>query len=104
MSAHFLEQLCPLRHRWPSAAMHERVINRLVGAKVLVLVQEAATGDTGHQFCLSQLFVRVTLDSSLQRRKRRSNPALHGFSYFWIALMTSRAAASATGRKFAKSA
>jgi len=51
------------------------------------LVQEAANGDTGHQFCLSQLFVRVTLDSSIARAQAtKQSQRCMALSYFWIAL------------------
>ena len=85
--AHFLEQLRALQHRRPSAALHERVINRLRWREGVGLVQEAANGDTGHQFCLSQLFVGATLDSSL-REAQATKPIQRCMAsrYFWIAL------------------
>src|SRR5258708_29542290 len=62
--AHDLEHVSALRHCRPAAAMHEAVISRLRGREGVGLVQEAANGDTGHQFCLD--YVCATLDSSLR--------------------------------------
>ena len=52
--AHHLEHIGALRHRRPAAAMHEVGIGRLRRREGVGLVQEAANGDTGHQFGLGQ--------------------------------------------------
>ena len=56
--AHHLEHVGAMRHRRPAAAMHEIGIGRLGRREGVGLVQEAANGDTGHQCCLSEPFVR----------------------------------------------
>src|SRR5258708_3897799 len=101
--AHFLEQLRALQHRRPSAALHERVINRFRRREGIGLVQEAANGDTGHRFCLSQLFVRVTLDSSLRGAQATKQSSLAWLRAISGLLYDVAPAASATRRKVAKS-
>src|ERR1700726_879293 len=44
--------------------MHEVLVSRLGRRKGIGLVQESANGNTGHGYCLSELFMPVTLDSS----------------------------------------
>ena len=46
--AHDLEDVGPVRHRRPAAAVHEIVIGRLGRRERVGLVQEAADGDAGH--------------------------------------------------------